>query len=224
MEEKYIVELIQRINTEETFTDSSTTTSWKALREAEALSSPSFYPILEKLILLHLKPKDKKFRKAAYFVFGKLLKNVPQVGAVNFYLEQLGAENDKYILSDMLDRIADIEIPADISVTPIVTLAMNEKWLIRHSAICALGSSSTLESKQTLAYYIKQEDVKSFKYEIVYANAALGRIGSLEDIPLLEQHAKSRIHDVRDSALFAIKRIQMRLSLGERPCVTSRLM
>lgn len=49
MSEKYIVELIQRINTEETFTDSSTTTtSWKALREAETLSNPAFYPILKK--------------------------------------------------------------------------------------------------------------------------------------------------------------------------------
>lgn len=47
MSEKYIVELIQRINTEETFTD-STTTSWKALREAETLSNPAFYPILKK--------------------------------------------------------------------------------------------------------------------------------------------------------------------------------
>lgn len=48
MSEKYIVELIQRINTEETFTDSTTTTSWKALREAETLSNPAFYPILKK--------------------------------------------------------------------------------------------------------------------------------------------------------------------------------
>ena len=49
MSEKYIVELVQRINTEETFTDSSTTTtSWKALREAETLSNPAFYPILKK--------------------------------------------------------------------------------------------------------------------------------------------------------------------------------
>lgn len=211
MEEKYIVELIQRINTEEQFTDSSTTTSWKALREAETLSKPSFYPILEQLILLHLKPKDKKIRRAAYFIFGKLLKNAPQDEPISFYLKQLEVERDKYILSDMLDRIAEIKIPAAISVKPIVTLAMNEKWLIRHSAIRALGASSTIESKQTLAYYINQEDVKDFNYEITYANATLGRIGSSEDIPLLEQHIKSRKHDVRDSALFAIERIRARI-------------
>ena len=73
MSEKYIVELIQRINTEETFTD-STTTSWKALREAETLSNPAFYPILKKIILINPKPKDKKIRDAAYFILGKLLK------------------------------------------------------------------------------------------------------------------------------------------------------
>lgn len=126
-------------------------------------------------------------------------------------MQQLEVETDKYILSGMLDRLADIKIPSDISVKPIVRLAMNEKWLIRHSAIRALGASATLESKQALAYYINQEDVKRYKYEITYANAALGEIGSVEDIPLLEQHINNRISDVRGSAVFAIERIQARI-------------
>lgn len=165
----------------------------------------------KKIILINPKPKDKKIRDAAYFILGKLLKNEPLDEQICFYLQQLEVETDKYILSGMLDRIADIKIPSDISVKPIVRLAMNEKWLIRHSAIRALGASATLESKQALAYYINQEDVKRYKYEITYANAALGEIGSVEDIPLLEQHINNRISDVRGSAVFAIERIQARI-------------
>lgn len=210
MLEKYIEELIQRMNIEEKCLDSSTSISWKAYREAESISDNAFYPILKKQLLLNSKPKDKKYRQAVYFMLGKLLKNSPQHEYIIFYLQQMEKESNKYILSYMLDIMVDVMIPSDISVKIIVDLTMNEKWLIRHSAIRALGASSTSESKQALAYYINQEDVKTYKYEIEYANAALGSIGCEEDILILEKHIKSRIRDVRDSSISAIERIQER--------------
>ncbi|MBP3244346.1 MAG: hypothetical protein J6M59_04505 [Bacteroidaceae bacterium] len=51
---------------------------------------------------------------------------------------------------------------------------------------------------------------KKYEYEIIYANASLGSIGSKEDIPFLEKHVKSRKRDIRDSARFAIDRIKER--------------
>ena len=207
---KYIEELIYRINTEVKNNSSSTAVSWKALREAKTLADISFYPILKELLLGHSKPKDKKYRNAAYFIFGELLKNAPEEKYILFYLEQLEKENDKYILSSMLDKIGDILIPTNISIKNIITLTRSEQWQVRHSAIYALQAAATAESKQALVYYINQIDVKTYKYEIIYANAALGAIGSLEDIPILQQHMKSRFLDVRESAKFAISRIQNR--------------
>lgn len=210
MSRVYIEELIQRMNIIEEIKSSGESISWKAHREAEILTDVSLYPILKELILLNSKPKDKKYRNAAYFTMGKLIKNVPDIDGIVFYLEQLKVETDKYILSSMLDRISDFTIPLDISIEIIASLSLHEKWLIRHSAINALSSSATSESKKALYNYINQEDEKAYKYEITYANASLGKIGSMDDIPIIKQHFKSKIRDIRISAEFAIQSIKER--------------
>lgn len=211
MSDEYIAELILRMTTKEEVKSSVESISWKAHREAEMLSEASLYPALKEQILLNSKPKDKKYRDAAYFILGKLLENNPDNEFIVFYLQLMKVETDKYILSSMLDRLSEIIIPSDISIEIIISLSMSEKWLIRHSAINALGSSATSASKQALYYYLNQVDENAYKYEIIYANASLGKIGSVEDIPVLEQHIKSKIRDVRYSAEFAIHRIQERI-------------
>lgn len=208
MTEKYIIDLIERMNSNELVTNSNDSISWRAHREAEAIADISYYPILKELVLANSGPKYKKFRDAVYYIFGKLLKNNPLNEYIAFYLQQMSIETDKYILSSMLDRVADIKIPPEISTEILVSLAMHDKWLIRQSAIRALGASSTIESKKAIYYYINQSDEKAYKDEIIYANSSLGAIGSLEDIQILEQHIKSRTRDIRNSAEFAINRIK----------------
>jgi len=210
MSRLYIEELIQRMIIKEEVRSSDESISWKAYREAEIINDVSLFPILKELILMNLKSKDKKYRNAAYFIMGNLIKYVPDIELIVFYLKQLEIETDKYILSAMLDRISNFAIPTYIPVKIIASLSFHEKWLIRHSAIKALGSSATLESKKTLYYYIKQEDEKAYKYEIIYANASLGKIGSMEDVSIIEQHLKSKIRDIKGSAEFAIQSIRER--------------
>ena len=211
MQQKYIEELIQRMSTkEDRLTSSDQSIRWKAYREAETLRNPIFYPLLKEYILLRKKPNDRQYRDSAYFILGKLLIHAPQSSYITFYLECLERETDKYILSSMLDRIADLIIPESLSIKPIISLAFSDQRLIRHSAIRALGASETPESKEALAYYLNQEDEKTYKYEIIYANAAFSVIGTLKDIPLLEQHGNSKSRDVRESAISAIKAIKER--------------
>ena len=210
MSRVYIKELIKRMIIKEGIKSSDESVSWKAHREAETLNDVSLYPILEELILQNSKPKDKKYRNAVYFIMGKLIVNVPDIEGIVFYIKQLEIETDKYILSAMLDRISEFAIPTYINIEVIASLSLHEKWLIRHSAINALGSSAALESKKALYYYINQEDEKTYKYEITYANASLGKMGSMDDIPIIEQHLKSKIQDIRRSAEFAIQCIRER--------------
>jgi HEAT repeat protein len=211
MAQEYIEELIGRMSKkEDRLTSSDESVRWKACREAEKLKDPIFYSILKEFILSHSKPKEKEMRDSAYFILGKLLLNTPLDEYIAFFLKCLEKENDKYILSQMLDRISDLTIPAEFSVKPIIALALNDKWQIRQSAIRALGASATAESIEMLAYYINQTDTKAYKYEIEYANAALGRIGTEKDIYLLEQHTTSRMRDIRETAKFAIERIKSR--------------
>lgn len=89
-------------------------------------------------------------------------------------------------------------------------MAFYEKPRIRYSALMALGASAAQQGREALAHYLNQADEKACKFEIIYANRTLGKTGSEADVPLLMQHADSRIRDVRESARFAIAAIRER--------------
>ena len=61
-----------------------------------------------------------------------------------------------------------------------------------------------------LAFYLSQEDEKSFEYEMYYANIAMQSIGEPEDIPLLKRFLKSRRPDLKMTAQYAIEKISAR--------------
>ncbi len=208
MDENRLYDLIGRMTIKEHVSSSEESVSWKAYREAEQISDENVYPILFKII--EENPKDKSLRRAAYIVIGYSLKNIFNKEACIFLIHKLGEETDKYILESILDGLARIYIPEDIDMSLVIKCSQNDKWQIRHSAINALGSSATKKNREALIFYINQEDEKKYDYEITYANASLGKIGLKEDIPFLEKHIKSRKRDIRESALFAICRINER--------------
>ena len=181
---------------------------WNAYREAERISDETVYPILKKII--EENHKTKAVREAAYVIIGYSLRNIFNKEACIFLIQRLDEETDKYVVACILDKLARIHIPEDIDMSLVIKCSQNDKWLIRHSALNALGSSSTHANREALLFFINQEDEKKYEYEIIYANASLGKIGLKEDIPFLEKHIKSRKRDIRASALFAIDRIKER--------------
>ena len=185
MDEDKLYDLIARMTIKEQLTSSEESVSWNAYREAERISDETVYPILKKII--EENHKNKAVREAAYVIIGY-----------------------SYVVACILDKLARIHIPEDIDMSLVIKCSQNDKWLIRHSALNALGSSSTHANREALLFFINQEDEKKYEYEIIYANASLGSIGSKEDIPFLEKHVKSRKRDIRDSARFAIDRIKER--------------
>ncbi|QTE74287.1 HEAT repeat domain-containing protein [Clostridiales bacterium FE2010] len=215
MNEEQLYELIGRMTVREQMVSSDESISWHAHREAEKISDASVFPLLMKIVEDNRQKKQKKIRAAAYFIIGKVLLQTFSREACEFLIRQLETETDRNILSRILHRIKDLKLPADVDISLIIACTKHDKWDVRHSAIYALGASDTAESKEALAYFLNQEDENKYNYEITYANAALGRIGTKEDIPLLEKHMNSRKHDMRDSARFAIQRIIDRERTGK---------
>lgn len=219
MDKKALLDLIARINTkDESFAVSTETTRWKALREAEALTDAALFPQLMEMIDEH-EGKDKKkrdVRDAAYFILGRLLETSFDKAAASFFIQRLKKENDKHILDSMLNRITDwqrsakIMLPADVDISPILSLAKDERRRVRHSAIHALGTCPGSESRKVLAHYLTQADEKTWQYEMYYANIALQTIGEPADIPLLERFLKSRRPDLKLTAQYAIAYIKER--------------
>lgn len=208
MDEDKLYDLIARMTIKEQLTSSEESVSWNAYREAERISDETVYPILKKII--EENHKNKAVREAAYVIIGYYLRNIFNKEACIFLIQRLDEETDKYVVACILDKLARIHIPEDIDMSLVIKCSQNDKWLIRHSALNALGSSSTHANREALLFFINQEDEKKYEYEIIYANASLGSIGSKEDIPFLEKHVKSRKRDIRDSARFAIDRIKER--------------
>ena len=208
MDEDKLYDLIARMTIKEQLTSSEESVSWNAYREAERISDETVYPILKKII--EENHKNKAVREAAYVIIGYSLRNIFNKEACIFLIQRLDEETDKYVVACILDKLARIHISEDIDMSLVIKCSQNDKWLIRHSALNALGSSSTHANREALLFFINQEDEKKYEYEIIYANASLGNIGSKEDIPFLEKHVKSRKRDIRDSARFAIDRIKER--------------
>lgn len=208
MDEDKLYDLIARMTIKEQLTSSEESVSWNAYREAERISDETVYPILKKII--EENHKNKAVREAAYVIIGYSLRNIFNKEACIFLIQRLDEETDNYVVACILDKLARIHIPEDIDMSLVIKCSQNDKWLIRHSALNALGSSSTHANREALLFFINQEDEKKYEYEIIYANASLGSIGSKEDIPFLEKHVKSRKRDIRDSARFAIDRIKER--------------
>lgn len=211
--EDQLKDLIKRMCNEDDCSENSI--SWQAYREAEKLSNKSFLPFLQNTIIENQKntKRDKTIRKSVYFIIGRILMNSFDEDGCIFLVERLNVETDKYIISDILGSLVWIDIPWNIDIEPIIHLSKSDKWLIRHSAIQALGSSATVKSKEALYFYLNQSDEKKYEFEIIYANVALGRMGKSEDITVLEKHLTSRVADVRDSAAYAIESIKERSNL-----------
>ena len=209
--------MIARINTkEENVTRSDETVSWKALREAETLTDPALFPLLQEIVQENkgkAKPK-REVRMAASFIFGRLMEQAFDPESCIFYLRWLEMETDQKLLCPMLDRISDWQrrarriIPAGVDVSPILALAKDSRCHVRHSAIHALRTCPGRKSRDVLKFYLTQEDEKVYKYEMYYANIAMQSIGEPEDIPLLERFLKSRRPDLKITAQYAIQYIR----------------
>lgn len=189
------------------------TPQWRFWCKEKHIKGNDVFLHLREFIERRTKKSETKIRENAYVVFAKLLGKSFDSEHCQFFIDHLNVETNKYTLDTILSGIAQLPLPEDIDISPIVACSKSDKWLVRHSAITALGKSNTNASRETVRYWVRQENERQYEFEIVYANAALGYIGTPEDIALLERHIHSRIHDVKDSAIYAINNIKQRFDM-----------
>lgn len=187
---------------------------WCIWKKKKHIKGTEVFQVLREFIELRSEKSDTEVRENAYAVSAKLLHKTFDPDFCQFFIGRLEVETNKYVLHTILDGIKQLRLPEALDIGAIVTCSKSGEWLVRHSAIMALGSSSTDTSREAVRYWVKQEDEKQCKFELIYANAVLGYIGEPGDIDLLTQHISSRIPDVKDSAIYAIDNIKKRYGMA----------
>jgi len=206
---KSLADLIDRMNRNEPVLNSDDSISWHAHRDAERLSDRMMVDELAEYVAGE---KDKKKRDAAYFMIGKLGLQCRSVDCARILISSLQREKDKYVLSSMLDRLADIEKPREVDLSPVFPFLTDTRWLVRHSAIRAVGNSDSPEAEaEIIAVLLGATD----HFDIMYCNGTLSTIGSPDAIPHIEKNFTSRKQDVKHSAMHAVHAIMARH--GVRP-------
>lgn len=189
---------------------------WRFWRRKAQLKEQEVLPLLREYLQCRDHNSHTQLRENAYCLFAKCLEQNFDSAHCQFLIDRLEAERDKNVLHTMLSGICRLRLPSDICIAPIAACSKSEKWLIRHSAIQALATSDTEASREAVRYWVRQADEKRYKYELIYGNAALGCIGTPDDIALLERHIHSRVRDVRDSAMYAVDSIRQRFGQTEK--------
>ncbi|MFC5471602.1 HEAT repeat domain-containing protein [Cohnella suwonensis] len=210
--EKYIRNLINRMSTVDNAKSSYESISFKAHREAEILNDKDLIPVLVDLISNSRSQDMKSSRNAAYFILSKLVQKFEEHEALQFLINQLRLESDQYVISSMLDRISELNKPDFIEIDPIFQFVHHQDWAIRHSAIRALKKSRNPEARKVILDIIlrSKEDFRKNKGDIIYSISTLSDIGNTEDLDLLEELSIIKIRDIKESAAFAIERINKR--------------
>lgn len=179
--------------------------SWRAYREADTANE---FEWIEPLIKIIEEESSEKARRAAYFVLGKISKNTNSDAAVNFLADRAYKETDRYLSSSIYDLLAEISKSDGFDISTLKLAVIDEDSLIRHSAIRALQWSRNPEVEDIL---ISISDSSDDPFDVIYANAALNRSGTVKALSTLEKHIKSRKKDVAISATLAIQEITKRL-------------
>jgi hypothetical protein len=189
--------------------NSADSVSWHACREAEQLSDRSMVDELAEYVAIE---PNKKKRDRAYFIVGKLGLRCRTVDCARILVGSIHRETDKYVLSNILDRLSALEKPREVDLSPVFPLLKDTRWLVRHAAIQALKNSDSPKAEAEVIAVLNRSDDA---YDMTYCHSTLSTIGSMEAIPYIEKNFSSPKRDVKHSAQYAVHAIMARH--GVRP-------
>lgn len=149
--------LIKRMNTpfEPEIRVSWEMESWKAKREAEKLSDISLLPILEQVIDEHRgeSNEEREVRRAARFIYAKILSNNFDENGFLFLLNELFTETDYWAINSILISIWFVDIPQNTNLSPLLNFAENANRANLQTVLNILSEYKKKGNKDAISAY-----------------------------------------------------------------------
>jgi len=169
-------------------------------------ANPTLYPILRDII----EDTSHVNRGRAYGMFGDVLKNSYDKGEAKYLYDRIAFEMEYNCLYVIVNSISKVKMPQEIEPVSIIKLTRDPD--IEQYAIGALGSFDNDMSRKHLRDRINTLDNDADVGLLISIINALERIGSEEDIPLIEKFSSNSEVAVRSYVRTAIKNIRNRLA------------
>lgn len=154
--------------------------------------------------------ENREIRSTAYLVLARHLREIPDPDYMRWHIAQIPLESDKYVLDNMMVPMKNWpHLPPDTDITPLLAAIRDSRWLVYQGAISALSLSNTDAARAAVRPFLSREPVR--KNEPTYADvcATLAKIGTPEDLPVLEelyQRANRNIRETLEIAMDGIKK------------------
>jgi hypothetical protein len=189
--------------------DSSKTISWAALREAETLTDTNYIDyIIEKIDI----EKNKKRRHFMYFIIYRICENTPYQKGLEFLIDRIDKETDKYIVSGILDGLIHLHKPAETNLDKIFTATKHKTWQIWFSAISALQNTVNPKVEELMIEIIDNEPLEK-SYQISNAINVLYNCGTAKCIPALERQLQNKSRNIKSEAKGTIASLKHKFNL-----------
>lgn len=158
--------------------------------------------------------ENKDMRGRAYLVLVRHLRQFPDPDYIRWHIAQIPKETDKYILGNMMDEIRNWPgLPPGTDITPFLECAKSDKWQIYWAGIHALSICDCDEARQVVRPFLQREPIR--KNEPTYETVlyTLQKIGTPDDIPVLEELTQKATRNIRYCINLAIDAIKQRYQI-----------
>lgn len=154
--------LLDEMSLPDSIVDALEVPNWRIFRRREHIKESERFHLLKEYIESRTEKKDLRIRENVYVVMSKLLDIRMDPEHCRFLIERLKVETNKEVLHTMLSGISRLQLPKEIDVSSIVECSKSDEWMVRHTAIMALGKSDTDASREAVRYWVNQKDEKQY--------------------------------------------------------------
>ncbi|HBG71179.1 MAG: hypothetical protein A2W93_12445 [Bacteroidetes bacterium GWF2_43_63] len=175
----------------------------KANDEARQINNLEY---IEQLKAFIEKTNNEDLKKNAYNVLFYIYSNTGEARILTYCIDRLATEKKEWTLYTILWNIECLKnkIPSDINIDNILALTTYKKHLVRDGAINCLKNADNSKAEDKLIEIIT---TSTDHYQLTYANATIGTIGTSKSIQHLLKLVENKKQDVAATALGAVLKL-----------------